>query len=80
MSQKSDNSQHIEILSPRYHTIETVPVPRTRKYKKRLNQSMNNNLIDVQQIQNVYNNEKQMKKLGLLNIGSLSTKALFVNI
>ncbi len=32
-SQKSVNSQHIEILSPRYHTIETVSVPRTRKYK-----------------------------------------------
>ncbi len=26
-SQKSVNSQHIETLSPRYHTIETVSVP-----------------------------------------------------
>ncbi len=41
---------------------------------------MSNNLINVQQIKNVYNIEKQMKiKLGLLNIRSLSTKALFVN-
>ncbi len=40
---------------------------------------MSNNLIDVQQIQNLYNIEKQMIKLGLLNIRSLSTKALFVN-
>ncbi len=40
---------------------------------------MNNNLIDVQQIKNVYNTEKQMIKLGLLNIRSLSMKALFVN-
>ncbi len=40
---------------------------------------MSNNLIDVQQIKNVYNTEKQMIKLGLLNIRSLSTKALFVN-
>uniref|UniRef100_A0A8C2DU73 Reverse transcriptase domain-containing protein n=1 Tax=Cyprinus carpio TaxID=7962 RepID=A0A8C2DU73_CYPCA len=38
-SQKSDNSQRIETLSPRYHTIETVPVPRTRKYQKRPNKS-----------------------------------------
>ncbi len=36
-------------------------------------------LIDVQQMKNVYNTEKQMIKLGLLNIRSLSTKALFVN-
>ncbi len=40
---------------------------------------MSNNLIDVQQIKNVYNTEKQMIKLGLLNIRSLSTKAFFVN-
>ncbi len=40
---------------------------------------MSNNLIDAQQIKNVYNIEKQMIKLGLLNIRSLSTKALFVN-
>ncbi len=40
---------------------------------------MNNNLIDVQQMKNVYNTEKQMIKLGLLNIRSLSMKALFVN-
>ncbi len=37
---------------------------------------MSNNLIDVQQMKNVYNTEKQMIKLGLLNIRSLSTKAL----
>ncbi len=78
MSQKSVNSQHIETLSPIYHTIETVSVPRTRKYKKSPNQSMSNNSY-VQQIENVYNIEKQMIKLGLLNIRSLSTKALFVN-
>ncbi len=40
---------------------------------------MSNNLIDVQQMENVYNTEKQMIKLGLLNIRSLSTKAIFVN-
>ncbi len=40
---------------------------------------MSNNLIDVQQMKNVYNTEKQIIKLGLLNIRSLSTKALFVN-
>ncbi len=34
---------------------------------------MSNNLIDVQQMKNVYNTEKQMIKLGLLNISSLST-------
>ncbi len=39
---------------------------------------MRNNLIDVQQMKNIYNTEKQMIKLGLLNIKSLSTKALFV--
>ncbi len=78
-SQNSVNSQHIETLSPIYHTIETVSVPRTRKYKKRPNQFMGNNLIDVQQMENVYNTEKQMIKLDLLNIRSLSTKALFVN-
>ncbi len=78
-SQKSVNSQHIETPSPRYHTIETVSVPRTRKYRKRQNQFMSNHLIDVQQIKNVYNTQKQLIKLGLLNIRSLSTKALFVN-
>ncbi len=36
-------------------------------------------LIDVQQIKNIYNTQKQLIKLGLLNIRSLSTKALFVN-
>ncbi len=40
---------------------------------------MSNHLIDVQQIKNVYNTEKQLIKLGLLNIRSLSRKALFVN-
>ncbi len=40
---------------------------------------MSNNLIDVQQIKNAYNTEKQMITLGLLNIRSLSTKALFEN-
>ncbi len=30
-------------------------------------------------MKNVYNPEKQMIKLGLLNVRSLSTKALFVN-
>ncbi len=43
------------------------------------NQSMSNNLIDVQQMKNVYSTEKLMIKLGLLNIRSLSMKALFVN-
>ncbi len=60
-------------------TIETVSVPRTRKYRKRQNQFMSNHLIEVQQIKNVYNTQKQLIKLGLLNIRSLSTKALFVN-
>ncbi len=76
---ESVNSQHIETPSPRYHTIETVSVPRTRKYRKRPNQFMSNHLIDVQQIKNVYNTQKQFIKLGLLNIRSLSTKSLFVN-
>ncbi len=40
---------------------------------------MSNNLIDVQQMKNAYNTEKQMITLGLLNIRSLSAKALFVN-
>ncbi len=40
---------------------------------------MSNNLIDVQQMKNVYNTEKQIIKLGLLNIRPLSVKALFVN-
>ncbi len=40
---------------------------------------MSNNLIDVQQMKKLYNTEKQMIKLGLLNIRSISLKALFVN-
>ncbi len=40
---------------------------------------MNNYLLDLQQIKNVYNTEKQIIKFGLLNIRSLSTKTLFVN-
>ncbi len=40
---------------------------------------MSNNLIDVQQMNNLYNSQKQMIKLGLLNSRSLSTKVLFVN-
>ncbi len=39
---------------------------------------MSNNLIDVQQMKNLYNTDKQIIKLGLLNIWSLSTKVLFV--
>ncbi len=39
---------------------------------------MSNNLINVQQMKNVYNTEKQIIKLGILNIRSLSMKALFV--
>ncbi len=79
LNQRSVDSQNIETLSPRYHTIETVSVPQTRKYNKHPNQSMSNNLIDFQQMKNVYNTEKQMIKLDLLNIRSLSTKALFLN-
>ncbi len=40
---------------------------------------MSKNIIDVEQMRNVYNTEKQIIKLGLLNTRSLSTKALFVN-
>ncbi len=40
---------------------------------------MSNNIIDVQQMKNVHNTEKQMIKFGLLNISSLSMIALFVN-
>ncbi len=40
---------------------------------------MSNNLIDDQQMKYVHNTEKQTIKLGLLNIRSHSTKALFVN-
>ncbi len=40
---------------------------------------MTNNLIDVQQMKNVYNTEKLIIKLGLFNIRCLSMKALFVN-
>ncbi len=40
---------------------------------------MSNNLIDVQQMKNIYNTENKIINLGLLNIRSLSTKALFVN-
>ncbi len=64
-SQKSVNSQHIDTLSPRYHTIETVSDPQTRKYKTFPNQSMCNNLNDVQQIKKLYKTEKQTIKLGL---------------
>ncbi len=47
MSQKSVNSQYIETLSPRYHTIETVSVPQTRKHKKSPIQFMSNNLMEL---------------------------------
>ncbi len=40
---------------------------------------MSDNLIDVQQLKNEYNTEKQMIKLGIMNIRFLSTKVLFVN-
>ncbi len=40
---------------------------------------MSSNLIDVQQMKNVYNTDEQLIKFVLLNIRSLSTKALFVN-
>ncbi len=50
-----------------------MSVPQTRKY-----QFMSNNLIDVQQMKNVYNTEKQMIKLGLLNIRSLSTEVVYL--
>ncbi len=38
---------------------------------------MSNNLIDIQQIKNVYNTDKQIVKLGLLNIRSLYTNHTF---
>ncbi len=41
---------------------------------------MSNNLIDVQQMKNVYNTEKPIIKLGLLNSRSLSTKVYFLNM
>ncbi len=50
-----------------------MSVPQTRKY-----QFMSNNLIDVQQMKNVYDTEKQMIKLGLLNIRSLSTEVVYL--
>ncbi len=48
-------------------------------YKEILNLKLTNLLIDVQKLKNLYNTEKQMITLGLLNIRSLSTKVLFVN-
>ncbi len=56
------------MLSLRFSQVHQTTVVNSGKY-----------LIDVQQMKNVYNTEKQMIKLGLLNIRSLSTKALFVN-
>ncbi len=68
-----------QLAGPPDLTIETMSVPRIRKYRKRPNQSKSNNLIDVQQLKNRYNTDKHMIKRGLLNIRSLSTKALFVS-
>ncbi len=45
---------------------------------KNFQTSLSNNLIDVQQMKKLYNTEKQMIKLGLLNIRSISLKALFL--
>ena len=56
-----------------------MSVQRTRKYKKLPNPFKGKYLIDVQQIKNKYNADEQMIKLGLLNIQSLSSKALIVN-
>ncbi len=56
-----------------------MSVPRTGKYKKCPNPLKSNNLIDVQQIKNLCNTDKQMIKLGLLNIRYLSKQALFLN-
>ncbi len=41
---------------------------------------MSNNLIDVEQMKNVYNTEKQMIKLGLLNTRSLFCKRFLLMI
>ncbi|XP_067279202.1 uncharacterized protein [Pseudorasbora parva] len=78
-SPKSAKSQHIETLSPRYYHIETVSVPRISKYKKPSKPFNSKNLIDVQQINNRYNTDEQLIKLGLLNFRSLSPKTLVVN-
>jgi len=46
---------------------------------KSINQSKVKNLSDVQQLKNRYNKNEQMIKLGMLNIISLTSKALIVN-
>jgi len=71
---------HVTCLrSEKYHHIETVSVPRIRKYKKILNPFEGKNLSDVQQIKSRYNMDEQMIKLGLLNIRSLTSKSLIFN-